>query len=101
MRRKFAILRGHCEAEGRPYDAIEKTSVISLLLARDEATLVAKRQGLGVSESFGGFAGTLSGAADLVGQYRDAGAPLLISSAFKNDMETHELLASDVIPHFA
>jgi len=28
-------------------------------------------------------------------------AQLLISSAYRNDVETHELLASDVMPHFA
>ena len=37
---------------------------------------------------------------DLAGAYRDAGVQLLISSAVKNDRETIELLASDVIPHF-
>jgi hypothetical protein len=26
---------------------------------------------------------------------------LLISSAYKNDLETHELIASDVMPQFA
>jgi len=26
---------------------------------------------------------------------------LLISSAYKNDLETHELLAADVMPRFA
>jgi F420-dependent oxidoreductase-like protein len=101
VQRKFAILRNHCEAVGRPYDEIEKTTVISLLLARDEAALAAKRARLGASEPFRGFAGTVAGATDLVGRYREAGVQLLISSAFKNDMETHELLASDVIPQFA
>jgi hypothetical protein len=43
----------------------------------------------------------VSSVTDLVGQYRDAGVQLLISSAFKNDKETHELLASHVIPQFA
>ncbi|HBK06018.1 MAG TPA: LLM class F420-dependent oxidoreductase [Acetobacteraceae bacterium] len=101
VKRKFAILREHCETVGRPYDDIERTIVISFLLARDEAALAAKHQRLGVIERFRGFAGTVSGVADLVGRYRDAGVQLLISSAFKNDAETHELLASDVIPHFA
>lgn len=101
VKRKFAILRGHCEAVGRPYEAIEKTTVISLLLARDEAALAAKRQRLGVSGPFRGFAGTLSSVTDLAGQYREAGVQLLISSAYNNDMETHEMLASDVIPHFS
>ena len=101
VRRKLAVLRRHCEAEGRSYEAIEKTNVIGLLLARDEAALAAKRQRLAVPDSFPGFAGTVSGATDLIGRYGEAGVQLLISSAYKNDLETHELLASDVIPHFA
>jgi F420-dependent oxidoreductase-like protein len=101
VKRKFSILRTHCEAEGRAYEEIEKTTVISLLLARDEAALAAKRARLGAAEPFRGFAGTVSDAADLAARYRDAGVQLLISSAFKNDPETHQLLASDVIPQFA
>ena len=101
VRRKFEILRGHCETEQRNYEAIEKTTVTSLLLARDEAALAAKRQRLAVSDPFRGFAGTVSQMRDLAGQYRDAGVQLLISSAFKNDAETQELLASDVIPQLA
>ncbi len=101
VRHKFAVLRGHCEAEQRNYDAIERTNIISFLLARDEASLAAKRQRLAVPASYYGFAGTVSQVTDLVGQYQDAGVQLLISSAYKNDLETHELLAADVMPHFA
>ena len=100
VRRKFEILRGHCEAVERPYEAIERTNVIGFLLARDEAALAAKRARLGAREPFRGFAGTVSQVTDLIGQYQDAGVQLLISSAFGNDMETLELLASDVIPRF-
>jgi len=32
---------------------------------------------------------------------QDAGVHLLINSDYRNDIETHELFASDVIPHFA
>jgi len=39
-------------------------------------------------------------AIDLVGRYHDAGVQLLISSAYRNDAETHELLAADVMPRF-
>jgi F420-dependent oxidoreductase-like protein len=99
--RKFAILRGHCETVGRGYDLIERTNVISLLIARDEQALAAKRGRLKVTEPFRGFAGTVAGVTDLIGQYRDAGVQLFISSAFRNDPETHALLASDVMPHFA
>jgi F420-dependent oxidoreductase-like protein len=99
--RKFAILRSHCDAEQRDYDAIEKTNIISLLLARDEAALAAKRTRLAVQEPFRGFVGTVSGVIDLVGRYRDAGVQTFICSTFKNDKETLELLAGDVIRHFA
>ena len=100
VKRKFDILRRHCDAEQRPFQAIEKTNITSLLLARDEAALAAKRRRLNVAESFPGFAGTVAGVTDLTGQYQDAGVDLMISSAFKNDAETLELLASDVIPRF-
>ena len=36
--------------------------------------------------------------ADLSGA--DAGVQMLISSAFKNDMETLELLGAEIMPHF-
>lgn len=99
--RKFAILRQHCEAEGRNYDTIEKTCLVSLLLARDDAALAAKRARLAAGSPFRGVAATPSEVTELVGRYHDAGAQLLISSAYRNDAETHELLASDVMPHFA
>jgi alkanesulfonate monooxygenase SsuD/methylene tetrahydromethanopterin reductase-like flavin-dependent oxidoreductase (luciferase family) len=98
---KFEILRRHCQTEQRDYETIERTNVVSLLLAQDEAALIKKRRSLAAPEPFRGFAGTVPQAIDLVGQYRDAGVQLFISSAYKNDAETHELLARDVIPHFA
>jgi alkanesulfonate monooxygenase SsuD/methylene tetrahydromethanopterin reductase-like flavin-dependent oxidoreductase (luciferase family) len=101
VRHKYEVLKRHCEAEGRNYDEIERTSVISFVIARDEAALAAKRQKLGVSPQFYGFAGTVAQVTDLVGKYRDAGTQLLISSAYKNDAETLELLAADVMPKFA
>ena len=101
VRHKFEILRRHCETEERSYEAIEKTNIISLLLARDEAALRAKRLRLDVPEAFRGVAGTVSNVIDLVGQYRHAGVQLFISSAFKNDAETQELLASEILPRFA
>jgi hypothetical protein len=45
VQRKFAVLRRHCDTAGRNYDEIERTNVTSLLLARDEAALKAKREG--------------------------------------------------------
>jgi len=101
VKHKYDILRQHCETEQRDYATIEKTNVIGLLVARDEAALAAKRTRLGAADPFRGFAGTVAQVTDLIGRYRDAGVQLFISSAYKNDAETLDLLASDVIPHFA
>lgn len=101
VRHKLEVLERHCEAERRNYDEVERTNVISFVLARDETALAAKRRRLAVPEQYYGFAGTTAQVADLVGQYRDAGVQLLISSAYKNDAETLELLAADVMPAFA
>lgn len=101
VRHKYDVLRRHCETEQRDYNAIERSNITSFLLARDEAALAAKRRRLAVPESYYGFAGTVPQVTDLIGQYQDAGVQLLISSAYKNDMETLELLAADVMPRFA
>jgi F420-dependent oxidoreductase-like protein len=100
VRHKFDVLRRHCDAEHRPYEAIERTNVLSFVIARDAAALDAKRRRLAVPEQFYGFAGTVSEVVDLVGRYQNAGVQLLISSTYKNDVETLELLAADVMPHF-
>ena len=104
VRNKLAVLRGHCDAVGRDYDTIEKTYVQHWLLARDDAAVVAKRERLAARERSGGFVGTVPEAIDLIGQYQDAGVELLIhsdDSDRRNDVETRELFASDVMPHFA
>lgn len=101
VRHKFDVLRRHCEVERRNYDEVERTNVISFVVARDDAALAAKCRRLAVPHQFYGFAGTVSQVTDLIGKYRDAGVQLLISSAYKNDQETLELMAADVLPQFA
>jgi len=101
VRHKLAVLRRHCDAAQRDYDAIEKTHNSSWLLARDEAAVAAKRQRLASRGPLRGFVGTVSEAIDLIGQYQNAGVQLLINSDYRDDAETHELLASDVMRHFA
>jgi F420-dependent oxidoreductase-like protein len=100
VRHKYEVLHRHCEAEGRAYGEIERSNIISFVMARDEAALAAKRASLAVPDQFYGFAGTVAQVTDLVGRYRDAGVQLLISSAYKNDVETLELLAGEVMPAF-
>jgi F420-dependent oxidoreductase-like protein len=101
VKHKFAVLRGHCDAAGRDFATIEKTHNNSWLLARDAATVAAKRERLSARGPLRGFVGTVSEAIDLIGRYRDVGVDLLINSDYRNDIETHELMASDVMPHFA
>jgi len=101
LRHKLAVLRGHCDAVGRDYGTIEKTHVQRWLLARDAAALAAKRERLAAQGPLSGFAGTVSEAIDLIGQYRDAGVDLLIHSDRQGDAETRELFVSDIMPRFA
>jgi len=93
------VLRGHCDAQGRDYDTIEKTYVRAWLLARSDAAVAAKRERLPDRGPSRAFFGTVSKAIDLIGQYQDAGIDLLINGD-RNDVETCELFASDVMPHF-
>jgi F420-dependent oxidoreductase-like protein len=101
VKHKLDVLRRHCDAAGRDYDTIEKTHVQHWLLARDAAAVAAKRERLAARGPLRGFVGTVSEAIELIGQYQDAGVELLINSDQRNDVETRELFASDVMPHFA
>src|SRR5689334_18282876 len=101
VRHKLLVLRAHCDAVQRDCDTIEKTHNNSWLLARDEAAVAAKRERLTRRGPLRGFVGTVSQAIDLIGQYQDAGVQLLINSDYRNDMETHEVMAAEVMPHFA
>jgi hypothetical protein len=49
--------------------AIERTNIISFLLARNETELAARRRKLAVPDSYYGFAGTVAQATDLIGRY--------------------------------
>ncbi|MBV8191452.1 MAG: LLM class F420-dependent oxidoreductase [Alphaproteobacteria bacterium] len=101
-RHKLAVLRRHCEALGRDYDTIEKTHVQRWILGRTDAAVAAQRERLGAFGPLSGFSGTVSEAIDLLGQYQDAGIDLLIVSNLRNDdVESRELLVSDVMPCFA
>jgi F420-dependent oxidoreductase-like protein len=101
VRHKLAILRSHCDRAQRDYDSIEKTHIHSWLLARDDAAVAAKRGRLTGRGPLRGFVGTVAQAIDLIGQYRDAGVQLLINSDYRNDMETHELMAAEIFAFFA
>ncbi len=101
VKHKLDVLRQHCDAEKRDFNTIERTNLTSLLLARTEADLQAKRDRLGIPAQFRGYALTISQASDLIGEYQTAGSQLFITSFIRNDWESMELFASDIMPHFA
>ncbi len=100
VKQKLDVLRRHCETEGRDFNTIERTNLTSILLARDEASLKIKREALGIAPDARGFIMTIPQAVDLVGKYQDVGVQMFITSIVKNDRETLELLAGEVMPHF-
>jgi F420-dependent oxidoreductase-like protein len=101
VKKKFDVLKQHCDKAGRDYDAIERTNLTTMLIARNESELKAKMERLQAPEPFRGFAVTVAQAIDLIGRYQDIGSQLFIMSSYKNDFETLELLASDILPRFA
>ena len=101
VQRKFAVLRRHCDTEGRNFDEIERTTVTNVLLARDEAALKAKFERLHAPAQLPGVVGTVSQAVEVLGRYQEIGIQLFIANIYKNDTETEELLATEVMPHFA
>jgi hypothetical protein len=92
-------LRRHCEAEKRDYQAIERTSIIRLLLG---VMKLRSRRNVECSPFLAHSTASQAPChkiTDLIGRYQEAGVQMLISSAYKNDLATHELLA-DVMPRF-
>ncbi len=100
VKAKFDILRAHCEKAGRDFNSIERTNLTGLLIAKDEASLKAKKDRLKLPDPFRGYALTVPQIIDLVGGYQDAGSQMMILSSYKNDVETLETFAAEVLPKF-
>jgi F420-dependent oxidoreductase-like protein len=86
---KWEILRGHCEAIGRPFDEIERSTLQgSLLVGRDGA-----RGGSGARVE------TPSEIVDRFGELGDAGAQHILFSVSRPwELERLELIGSDILP---
>jgi len=100
VKTKLAILRAHCDNAGRNYNEIERTCTTGFLIAANEKELQAKKERCGVGAGFRGNAFTPAQAIDLIGKYKDVGVQMVIFSTYKNDRETLELFASEVMPKF-
>jgi F420-dependent oxidoreductase-like protein len=97
---KLDVLRRHCDKVGRDFDTIERTNMVSFLIAKDDAALKAKKEQLQLPDPFRGYALTVPQVIDLVGTYQDVGSQMMILSSYKNDKETLELFAAEVMSKF-
>lgn len=97
-KRKFDTLRSHCEKVGRDFEAIERTVISSCLVAKSESALSEKIEDYGIQDWV--HALTIPQAVELFRRYEAVGVDLLILSIHKNDPETLEFLASEILPSF-
>jgi alkanesulfonate monooxygenase SsuD/methylene tetrahydromethanopterin reductase-like flavin-dependent oxidoreductase (luciferase family) len=99
VRHKFAVLRHHCEAIGRPYESIVRSHFAnSVILAPCEERAQRKRESL--PESVG--RALVRTPSQLVEEYRPVVAAgiqyFVVNLATHDDVETVELLATRVLP---
>ena len=99
VKQKYEILRRHCEKERRNYDEIERTNLTGIVIARDEPALKVKRDKLKVPDPYRGFVVTVPQAIELIGRYEEVGVQMFICSFYRNDWESMELLAGEVMPN--
>jgi F420-dependent oxidoreductase-like protein len=100
VKSKLDILRSHCDKVGRDFNTIERTNLTSFLIAKDESALKVKKECMKLPDPFRGHAMAVSQVIDLVGSYQDVGSQMMILSSYKNDVETLELFAAEIMPKF-
>ncbi len=106
FRHKSAVLADHCEAVGRSYEEIGRTSHLMSVIGRDDADLrtkldIAARRRSTTPEEFRAeeFGVTVSEAVDTMGQFVDEGCTDMILYFYDmGEGDSLELFASEVIP---
>ena len=105
VRRKFAVLRRHCEEIGRPYDDVLRTHFTTwLMLSETEAEAQAKLnryypEGLNEDQRYTRVAADPDGAVAYFQTLADAGVQyFVVQSLDAADEETFRLLAREVAP---
>lgn len=106
IQRKYAALRQHCEATGRPYDAILRSYASTpVVLAETREVLEAKLQTIPESIRRQFAPSMLAGTPDEIVTFCQmlvsAGVRYFIAGIFGNDQETAKLLARSVLPAFS
>ena len=97
--RKLEVLRRHCEAVGRPFEAITRCANVPILIAADEAALRAKRER---HPRFNGIMGTPEAVRARLAEYAAVGTQYLtFGLPDPDDLEAIGLLGEQVIPRVA
>ncbi len=101
-RRKFDVLRRHCEEAGRPYESVLRTGLLGMFLSESPEALGAKMDQV-PPEILAFFeqlpvAGTPEEAAPRVRALLEAGFQYAIFFVWPFDMESLQLLAQRVLP---
>jgi alkanesulfonate monooxygenase SsuD/methylene tetrahydromethanopterin reductase-like flavin-dependent oxidoreductase (luciferase family) len=100
--RKYRALRAHCEATGRPYDAILRSYSTVALLARTPSAVEVKKAAdpLGIRDFL--LSSTVAGTpSEVIPYYQalvDCGVQYFMVGVYSQDRETLSLLAEEVIP---
>ena len=96
---KYEVLRAHCQAVGRPYNEITRTSFVDLMIARDEGELAAKQARF---PNFKGVSGTPEVVIARLSEYAKAGSQhVLFHMPDAEDIAPLELLGEAVLPQIA
>ena len=96
---KYDVLRKHCQTVGRPFDAITRTNMINLLIARNEAELGAKKQRY---PEFSGVIGTPEMVVAQLTEFGKVGSQeVLFHMPDADTIEPLLLLGESVIPQVA
>ena len=98
VRRKFAVLRAHCDARGRPYDSVARSYYLELVLAATPAALAAKLRTYYPAGVPAWQPASLEAAVEYVGALVAAGVQHVIGAVRGDDLETLHLFAERVIP---
>lgn len=106
VRRKHEVLRRHCEAAGRPYEAILRTYLdIPVVIGKTHAAVRAKLDTIPPPVRAHFQTSTLAGTPDeAIAHFRGlaaAGVQYFIVAVWGNDTETIRLLGQKVLPRVA
>jgi alkanesulfonate monooxygenase SsuD/methylene tetrahydromethanopterin reductase-like flavin-dependent oxidoreductase (luciferase family) len=101
--RKYAALRAHCEALGRPYESVLRSYLtVPLVLAPTHRALRDKLDAIPEGVRTWSQSSLISGLPhEVIAPYQaliDAGVQYFIMAVWENDLETLQLLAQQVVP---